>query len=130
MSINNTNYISQSELQIEPRYPLFGGWKATFVIGYGLPLEDFLFESDADGRRYLNFSFGCPLLETVVDKLTIKVGFVSNFVICYHYLFLCFKFVLVHLMIDQVVLPEGSKDPFVAAPFPIDQYLEVIIFTL
>ncbi|GMP22642.1 hypothetical protein CsSME_00000569 [Camellia sinensis var. sinensis] len=76
---NNSIFMSfplfslQSELEIEPRYPLFGGWKATFVIGYGLPLQDFLFES-SDGRRYLNFSFGCPLADTVVDKLTIKVG--------------------------------------------------------
>ncbi|KAJ6350042.1 hypothetical protein OIU78_006264 [Salix suchowensis] len=84
----------KSELEIEPRYPLFGGWKATFVIGYGLPLEDFLFESP-DGKRYLNFSFGCPLAETVVDKLTIKV-----------------------------VLPEGSKDPSAAVPFPVEQRLE------
>ncbi|XAR52362.1 Dolichyl-diphosphooligosaccharide--protein glycotransferase [Bertholletia excelsa] len=71
----------KSELEIQPRYPLFGGWKATFIIGYGLPLQDFLFESP-DGKRYLNFTFGCPLLDTVVDKLTIKV-----------------------------VLPEGSKGP-------------------
>ncbi|GMY08770.1 dolichyl-diphosphooligosaccharide--protein glycosyltransferase subunit 1B [Fagus crenata] len=84
----------KSELEIEPRYPLFGGWKATFVIGYGLPLEDFLFESP-DGRRYLNFSFGCPLVETVVDKLTIKV-----------------------------VLPEGSKDPSAVVPFAVEQHLE------
>ena len=66
-------FVLQSELEFEPRYPLFGGWKATFVIGYGLPLQDFLFESP-DGRRYLNFTFGCPLAETVVDKLTLKVG--------------------------------------------------------
>ncbi|KAF7147081.1 hypothetical protein RHSIM_Rhsim03G0119400 [Rhododendron simsii] len=85
----------KSELEIEPRYPLFGGWKATFVIGYGLPLQDFLFES-SDGRRYLNFTFGCPLAETVVDKLTIKV-----------------------------VLPEGSKNPFAIVPFPVEQSLEV-----
>ncbi|XP_058094497.1 dolichyl-diphosphooligosaccharide--protein glycosyltransferase subunit 1B isoform X1 [Magnolia sinica] len=84
----------KSELEIEPRYPLFGGWKSTFVIGYVLPLQDFLFES-SDGRRYLNFSFGCPLVETVVDKLTIKV-----------------------------VLPEGSKDPFSVAPFTVEQSLE------
>ncbi|KAH9703796.1 Dolichyl-diphosphooligosaccharide--protein glycosyltransferase subunit 1B [Citrus sinensis] len=83
-----------SELEIEPRYPLFGGWRATFVIGYGLPLEDFLFES-SDGRRYLNFTFGCPLVETVVDKLTIKV-----------------------------VLPEGSKGPSAVVPFPVEQRLE------
>ncbi|KAB5538956.1 hypothetical protein DKX38_016489 [Salix brachista] len=84
----------KSELEIEPRYPLFGGWKATFVIGYGLPLEDFLFESP-DGKRYLNFSFGCPLAQTVVNKLTIKV-----------------------------VLPEGSKDPSAAVPYPVEQRLE------
>ncbi|KAF2295749.1 hypothetical protein GH714_033818 [Hevea brasiliensis] len=88
-----TDY-QKSELEIEPRYPLFGGWKATFVIGYGLPLQDFLFES-SDGKRYLNFSFGCPLAEIVVDKLTIKV-----------------------------VLPEGSKDPSIVVPFPVEQHLE------
>ncbi|KAM1268846.1 hypothetical protein ACFX13_001147 [Malus domestica] len=88
-----TDYL-RSDLEIEPRYPLFGGWKATFVIGYGLPLEDFLFESP-DGRRYLNFTFGCPLAETVVDKLTVKV-----------------------------VLPEGSKDPSAVVPFSVEQHLE------
>lgn len=84
----------KSELEIEPRYPLFGGWKATFIIGYVLPLHDFLFESP-EGQRYLNFSFGCPLLETVVDKLIIKV-----------------------------VLPEGSKNPLPVVPFPVEQHLE------
>ncbi|KAL8136405.1 hypothetical protein V2J09_002406 [Rumex salicifolius] len=84
----------KSELEFEPRYPLFGGWKATFVIGYGLPLQDFLFESH-DGKRYLNFTFGCPLMDTVVDNLILKV-----------------------------VLPEGSKDPSVVAPFPLEQHLE------
>ncbi|CAJ1976751.1 unnamed protein product [Sphenostylis stenocarpa] len=85
----------KSELEIEPRYPLFGGWKATFVIGYGLPLQDFLFEAP-DGRRYLNFTFGCPLVETVVDKLIVKV-----------------------------VLPEGSKDPTAEIPFEVKQHLEI-----
>ncbi|KAL0538575.1 hypothetical protein IC582_022723 [Cucumis melo] len=84
----------KSDLEFEPRYPLFGGWKATFVIGYGLPLQDFLFESP-DGRRYLNFTFGCPLAETVVDKLTLKV-----------------------------VLPEGSTSPTAVVPFEVEQHLE------
>ncbi|XP_057424151.1 dolichyl-diphosphooligosaccharide--protein glycosyltransferase subunit 1B [Lotus japonicus] len=83
----------KSELEIEPRYPLFGGWKSTFVIGYGVPLQDFLFESP-DGRRYLNFTFGCPA-EAVVDKLIVKV-----------------------------VLPEGSKDPAAVIPFEVEQHLE------
>lgn len=37
-----------------------------------MPLQDFLFESAA-GARYLNYSFGCPFGDTVVDKLTVKV---------------------------------------------------------
>ncbi|KAG6402273.1 hypothetical protein SASPL_139150 [Salvia splendens] len=84
----------KTELLIEPRYPLFGGWKATFLIGYGVPLKDFLFES-APGARYLNYTFGCSIADTVVDKLTIKV-----------------------------VLPEGSKDPSVEVPFAVKQSLE------
>ncbi|CAN6226321.1 unnamed protein product [Urochloa humidicola] len=84
----------KSELEIEPRYPLFGGWHCTFTIGYGLPLQDFLFESD-DGRRYVNLTFGCPLLDTVVDDLTIKV-----------------------------VLPEGSKSPQPVVPFVTEKHPE------
>uniref|UniRef100_A0A7N0TMB4 Dolichyl-diphosphooligosaccharide--protein glycosyltransferase subunit 1 n=1 Tax=Kalanchoe fedtschenkoi TaxID=63787 RepID=A0A7N0TMB4_KALFE len=84
----------KSELELEPRYPLFGGWKATFIIGYGLPLEDFLFES-LDGTRYLNFTFGCPFTDTVVDKLIIKV-----------------------------ILPEGSQDPHAITPFPVEERRE------
>ncbi|KAF9597917.1 hypothetical protein IFM89_022560 [Coptis chinensis] len=94
------SYHVKSELQIEPRYPLFGGWKATFVIGYGLPLQDFLFES-SDGRRYLNFSFGCPLVDTVVEKLILKV-----------------------------VLPEGSKNASAVVPFAVEQHLEVILSSI
>ncbi|CAF2090783.1 BnaA06g34690D [Brassica napus] len=85
----------KSELEFEPRYPLFGGWKATFIIGYRVPLEDYLFEAP-DGRRYLNFTFGCPLVETIVNKLTLKV-----------------------------VLPEGSKDPSAVLPFAVNQDLQV-----
>jgi oligosaccharyltransferase complex subunit alpha (ribophorin I) len=84
----------KSELEIEPRYPLFGGWHCTFTIGYSLPLQDFLFESD-DVRRYINLTFGCPLLDTVVDDLTIKV-----------------------------VLPEGSKNPQPVVPFQVEKHLE------
>lgn len=58
-------------LEIEPRYPLFGGWKTSFTIGYGLPLHDFLFR--AEGQRVLNISFGSPMNELVIDNLIVKV---------------------------------------------------------
>ncbi|RRT69062.1 hypothetical protein BHM03_00001213 [Ensete ventricosum] len=111
----------QSELEIEPRYPLFGGWKATFTIGYGLPLQDFLFESH-DGRRYLNFSFGCPLIETMVDDLTVKVSLIDQWFIILSKNYFA--------LLLQVILPEGSRNPTAAVPFPVDQHLEVVISTL
>lgn len=61
----------KTELEIEPRYPLFGGWKTFFTFGYGLPLKDYLFASE--GRRFLNISFGSPISELVVDELIVKV---------------------------------------------------------
>ncbi|KAG7966967.1 hypothetical protein I3843_08G075700 [Carya illinoinensis] len=80
----------KTELVIEPRYPMFGGWRTAFTIGYGLPLQDFLFHSE--GKRYLNISFGSPINEVVIDTLIVKV-----------------------------VLPEGSADISVSAPFPVKQ---------
>ncbi|XP_052201763.1 dolichyl-diphosphooligosaccharide--protein glycosyltransferase subunit 1A [Diospyros lotus] len=80
-------------LEFEPRYPMFGGWRTSFTIGYGLPLKDFLFQSD--GKRFLDFSFGCPIDDLVIDNLIVKV-----------------------------VLPEGSRDISVSVPFSVKQWHE------
>ncbi|GLJ21934.1 hypothetical protein SUGI_0410650 [Cryptomeria japonica] len=85
----------KTELEIEPRYPMFGGWQATFTIGYGLPLKDFLFQA-SDGKRYLNLTFASPFNDVIIDKLIVKVA-----------------------------LPEGSKDPYVTIPFSVDQHQEI-----
>ncbi|KAK1256563.1 Dolichyl-diphosphooligosaccharide--protein glycosyltransferase subunit 1A [Acorus gramineus] len=61
----------KTELEIEPRYPMFGGWRTSFTIGYGLPLHDFLFESE--GKHLLDITFGCPMDEVVIDELFVKV---------------------------------------------------------
>lgn len=61
----------RTQLEIEPRFPMFGGWRTTFTIGYGLPLQDFLFESE--GKRVLNMTFGCPMDEVVIENLIVKV---------------------------------------------------------
>ncbi|XP_057469057.1 dolichyl-diphosphooligosaccharide--protein glycosyltransferase subunit 1A-like [Actinidia eriantha] len=61
----------KTQLEIEPRYPMFGGWKTAFTIGYGLPLKDFLFQSE--GKRFLNISFGSPIKDLVIDCLIVKV---------------------------------------------------------
>jgi oligosaccharyltransferase complex subunit alpha (ribophorin I) len=84
-----------TEVQLEPRYPLLGGWKTEFTVGYSLPLADFLFRTK-DGRRRLNITFGCPLRDVVVEDLTLKV-----------------------------ILPEGSTDLAAEVPFPVAQSRDV-----
>ncbi|KAF2310251.1 hypothetical protein GH714_007416 [Hevea brasiliensis] len=61
----------KTELLIEPRYPMFGGWRTAFIIGYSLPLQDFLFE--LEGKRFLNISFSSPINDLVIDNLVVKV---------------------------------------------------------
>ncbi|KAM5573947.1 dolichyl-diphosphooligosaccharide--protein glycosyltransferase subunit 1A [Rosa sericea] len=95
-NISTSNLWSDSkktELEIEPRYPVIGGWKTAFTIGYGLPLHDFLFQSD--GKRLIDITFGCPMNEVVINTLIVKV-----------------------------VLPEGSRDISVSAPFPLKESKE------
>ncbi|CAM6112002.1 unnamed protein product [Calypogeia fissa] len=83
--------LRKSELELEPRYPIFGGWQVTFTIGYGVPLEDFVFKTK-DGLRYLNMTFGSPFANLVVEELTVKV-----------------------------VLPEGSRANSTYIPFIVDE---------
>lgn len=70
----------QTQLEIEPRFPIFGGWQTSFTVGYGLPLQDFLFK--LDGKYMLNITFGSPMDEVVIDNLIIKVNYFS--IICSH----------------------------------------------
>ncbi|XP_021285467.1 dolichyl-diphosphooligosaccharide--protein glycosyltransferase subunit 1A [Herrania umbratica] len=86
----------KTELLIEPRYPMFGGWKTAFTVGYGLPLQDFLYK--LEGKRFLNITFSSPMVELIIDTLIVKV-----------------------------VLPEGSSDISVSAPFPVKQWQEAKI---
>jgi oligosaccharyltransferase complex subunit alpha (ribophorin I) len=62
------------QLKQGPRY----GWHCTFTVDYGLPLEDFLFQLE-DGRRYINLTFGVPLLDNVVNDFTTTVSVASSY---------------------------------------------------
>ena len=81
----------QIELEIETRFPLFGGWQTQFYIGYSLPTESCL-SVLSDGRLRLSFDFFPPFEDIFVDEMEIKV-----------------------------VLPEGSTDIIVNVPYTVEQ---------
>jgi oligosaccharyltransferase complex subunit alpha (ribophorin I) len=89
-------------LELVPRYPMFGGWKTRFYIGYDLPIQNFVFNDASDWSRFmLNISFS-PEFESdvVIDELVVRV-----------------------------ILPEGAKNHLGHLPFPVDKQSEERHFT-
>mmetsp|Transcript_14306 Transcript_14306/g.21418 ORF Transcript_14306/g.21418 Transcript_14306/m.21418 type:complete len:431 (+) Transcript_14306:129-1421(+) len=82
---------SSIALDIETRFPMFGGWQTEFYIGYSLPTESIL-AIDANGRYILRFSF-----------------------------FAGFEGAWAEDMETKIILPEGSFDIRVDSPYPIEQ---------
>ncbi|KAK5965802.1 Dolichyl-diphosphooligosaccharide--protein glycosyltransferase subunit 1 [Trichostrongylus colubriformis] len=60
------------EVEIKPRYPLYGGWRTSYVIGYNVPSFEYLYNKGNDyalKMRVLDHIFD----NIVVEKLTTKV---------------------------------------------------------
>jgi len=91
-NISTSNMLVQEdsvELELRPRFPLFGGWKTQYYIGYNVPSYEYLYsqgEKFALKMRFIDHVFD----DFVVEKLTVKV-----------------------------ILPEGVKDINVKTPFDI-----------
>lgn len=64
----HTSYV---HLEINPRFPVMGGWKDTFNIGYNLPTKYFLKENKE--QFALNVTFGFPFKEIIAEELVVKV---------------------------------------------------------
>lgn len=60
------------KLEIEPRFPLLGGWKTTYMIGYSLPLK-FHVNVDKDNLHVANLTFGLGYHDIIAKNFTYKV---------------------------------------------------------
>ena len=92
----STSYLrngdGELELEIETRFPMFGGWQTQFYIGYSIPTEVALFVDSLTGRYNLKFDFFTLFEDVWVEDMEIKV-----------------------------VLPEGATDIKVEVPYPVEQ---------
>lgn len=91
-----TSYFSERAdgplLELLPRFPLFGGWKFGYYIGYNLPTYHYLFTSyDDSSLHILNITFGSAFDFAAIDEIVVKI-----------------------------ILPEGAKSPEAHVPFGID----------
>jgi oligosaccharyltransferase complex subunit alpha (ribophorin I) len=87
---------AQTVLTFEARYPLMGGWKVDFTLGYSVPLKGFLFRKATDGKRRLTMDL-CTSLEDVY----------------------------VEDMVVRVVLPEGAHSITPVLPFELEQSFDI-----
>lgn len=79
------------EVDFYPRFPLFGGWRIRFYIGYNLPISDYLTTALNNPEKHkLRYKFSVPF-DAPVEDLTLRV-----------------------------IVPEGASDIEFRTSFPID----------
>lgn len=79
------------EMEIRPRFPLFGGWKTHYMVGYNLPSYEYLYnlgDQYALKMRLVDHVFD----DQVIDSLTVKL-----------------------------ILPEGARNIQVDTPYSIQR---------
>ena len=65
------------ELDLRPRFPLFGGWKTHYVIGYNVPSYEYLFYSGSQhvlNMRLVDHIFDDMLVEETEVKVILPEG--------------------------------------------------------
>jgi len=93
----STSHIREDDnniiMQVLPRFPLFGGWKTDFYMGYNVPAWQYLSKENGISFTYLlNATFGSPFPQVSVDQAVVRV-----------------------------ILPEGASNVEWSTPFDIDE---------
>lgn len=87
------------EVEVRPRFPLFGGWKTHYIIGYNLPSYEYLYtlgDQYALKMRLVDHVYD----DQVIDSLTVKI-----------------------------ILPEGARNINVETPYKIDRLPNQLHYT-
>jgi len=87
------------ELDLRPRFPLFGGWKTHYVLGYNVPSYEYLYNAGDD------FVLSMRLIDHVFDDMLVE------------------EFTL------KIILPEGSDVGKFHAPYPTKRLKDGLHFT-
>ncbi|XP_063330700.1 dolichyl-diphosphooligosaccharide--protein glycosyltransferase subunit 1 [Pelmatolapia mariae] len=87
------------EVEVRPRFPLFGGWKTHYIIGYNLPSYEYLYmlgDQYALKMRLVDHVYD----DQVIDEMTVKI-----------------------------ILPEGARNIHVDTPYKISRMPNQLHYT-
>ncbi|XP_061641487.1 dolichyl-diphosphooligosaccharide--protein glycosyltransferase subunit 1 [Phyllopteryx taeniolatus] len=87
------------EVEIRPRFPLFGGWKTHYIIGYNLPSYEYLY--------------------TLGDQYALKMRLVDHI----------YDDQVVDNMTVKIILPEGAKNIQMDTPYKINRMPNELHYT-
>ncbi|CRL03236.1 CLUMA_CG016408, isoform A [Clunio marinus] len=87
------------ELDLRPRFPLFGGWRTHYTIGYNVPSFEYLFHN---GDSYM---LKMRLIDHVFDDM------------------------IVDELVTKIILPEGTKNLKLITPYSVERQPDTLHFT-
>lgn len=78
ISTSNMNVLREYvDLELRPRFPLFGGWKTQYTIGYNMPSFEYLFSEGSNyllKMRLIDHIFDDMFIEEAVVKIILPEG--------------------------------------------------------
>lgn len=80
------------ELELRPRYPLFGGWRSSYTLGYSVPSYQYLYRN-SDNK----FALRMRLIDNVFDDMHVAE------------------------LQTNIVLPVGVTDVKLSTPYPVQR---------
>uniref|UniRef100_A0A8B9K8E9 Dolichyl-diphosphooligosaccharide--protein glycosyltransferase subunit 1 n=1 Tax=Astyanax mexicanus TaxID=7994 RepID=A0A8B9K8E9_ASTMX len=87
------------EVEVRPRFPLFGGWKTHYIIGYNLPSYEYLY--------------------TLGDQYALKMRLIDH----------VYDDQVIDHMTVKLVLPEGARNVHLDTPYSIDRSPDQLHYT-
>jgi len=100
ISTSNMKEMDESvDVELRPRFPLFGGWKTRYFLGYNVPSYEYLFNKG--------------------DSYALKMRFIDHI----------YDDMLVDQMQLKIILPEGSKNIELKVPFDVERKGDEIHYT-
>ncbi|XP_038552181.1 dolichyl-diphosphooligosaccharide--protein glycosyltransferase subunit 1 [Micropterus salmoides] len=87
------------EVEVRPRFPLFGGWKTHYIIGYNLPSYEYLY--------------------TLGDQYALKMRLVDH----------VYDDQVIDFLTVKIILPEGARNIHMETPYKIDRMPNQLHYT-
>lgn len=87
------------ELDLRPRFPLFGGWKTHYTLGYNVPSFEYLF---TNGENYL---LKMRLIDHIYDDMVVDE------------------------IVVKIILPEGSNNIKLITPYSVNRQGDSLHYT-